>query len=67
MFRIRATVDGAHKAVAMEFVYILKCADGTFYTGHTNNLENRIKRHNKGENTYTKARLPVALITYLAF
>ena len=51
----------------MEFVYILKCSDGTYYTGHTNNLDNRIRRHNKGENTYTKLRLPVELITYLAF
>ena len=51
----------------MWYVYILKCADGTYYTGHTVNLGNRIRRHNKGENTYTKFRLPVALITYLAF
>jgi predicted GIY-YIG superfamily endonuclease len=61
------TVDGAHKAVIMEFVYILKCNDGTYYTGHTNNLEERMKRHNKGENTYTKPRRPVEIITYLAF
>jgi len=51
----------------MEYVYILKCADGTYYTGHTKNLEDRIKRHHKGENTYTKPRRPVELITYLAF
>ena len=51
----------------MEFVYILKCVDGTYYTGHTSNLDERIKRHNKGENMYTKYRLPVTLITYLAF
>ena len=57
----------AHKAVIMEFVYILKCNDGTYFTGHTNNLEERIRRHNKGENTYTKPQRPVELITYLAF
>jgi len=51
----------------MEFVYILKCADDTYYTGHTANLDERIKRHNKGENTYTRARLPVTIVTYLAF
>jgi putative endonuclease len=51
----------------MEYVYILRCADSTYYTGHTNNLDDRIRRHNKGENTYTKARLPITLITYLAF
>jgi putative endonuclease len=51
----------------MWFVYILKCSDGTFYTGCTSNLEERIKRHLKGENTYTRYRLPVLLITYFAF
>ena len=51
----------------MEFVYILKCADNTYYTGHTANLDERIKRHNKGEIIYTKTRRPVVLVTYLAF
>ena len=51
----------------MEFVYILKCADGTYYTGHTANLDERLRRHNKGENTYTKARLPIQLVTFIAF
>jgi predicted GIY-YIG superfamily endonuclease len=61
-------VDGAHlKVIIMEYVYILKCADNTFYTGHTTSLEDRIRRHNKGENVYTKPRRPVILITYLAF
>ncbi|MEA1898179.1 MAG: GIY-YIG nuclease family protein, partial [Bacteroidota bacterium] len=32
----------------MEYVYILKCADNTYYTGHTNNLDDRIRRHSKG-------------------
>ena len=53
--------------VTMEYVYILKYADGTYYTGHTNNLGDRLRRHNKGENNYTTSRLPVELITYLAF
>ena len=51
----------------MEYVYILKCADNTYYTGHTSDLDERIKRHNKGENTYTKDRLPVTLVYYSAF
>ena len=34
---------------------------------HTADLEERIKRHNKGENIYTKPRRPVVLVTYLAF
>ncbi len=51
----------------MEFVYILKCADNTYYTGHTANLDERIIRHNKGEIIYTKTRRPVVLVTYLVF
>jgi putative endonuclease len=51
----------------MEYVYILKCADNTYYTGHTADLDDRINRHNKGENIYTKPRRPVRLVTYLAF
>ena len=51
----------------MEYVYLLKCSDNTIYTGHTVDLEERIKRHNKGENTYTKYRLPVKLIFYTGF
>ena len=45
------------------FVYIVKCADGTYYTGYTNNLENRIKLHNNGNGArYLKSRLPVRLV-----
>lgn len=51
----------------MEYVYILKCADNTYYTGHTAKLDERIKRHNKGENIYTKPRRPIKLETYIAF
>ncbi len=48
-------------------VYILKCSDGTYYTGCTNNIEERLKRHNKKEVSYTSTRLPVELITYTVF
>jgi putative endonuclease len=51
----------------MWFVYFLKCADNSVYTGCTSDLDDRIKRHFKGENTYTRERLPVALIGYTAF
>jgi putative endonuclease len=51
----------------MWFVYILKCADNSFYTDCTSDLHDRINRHFKGENTYTKYRLPVTLIYYSAF
>jgi putative endonuclease len=48
------------------FVYILKCADGTFYTGSTNNLEQRVKHHNEHKSgaKYTAARRPVVLSYY---
>lgn len=48
-------------------VYILKCCDGTYYTGCTSNLEERLKRHNKGEVTYTSTRLPFELTTHVVF
>ena len=47
----------------MHYVYIVKCADGTYYTGYTNNLKRRIKQHNEGEGAkYTKGRRPVKLV-----
>lgn len=47
----------------MNYVYILKCADNTLYTGWTTDLVARLKTHNAGKGAkYTKARLPVALL-----
>tara|TARA_B000000609_G_C24166224_1_gene347094 strand:+ start:1407 stop:1667 length:261 start_codon:yes stop_codon:yes gene_type:complete len=44
-------------------VYIVKCSDGTFYTGVSNNLKARIKKHNSGEGAkYTQSRRPVELV-----
>lgn len=44
-------------------IYILKCADGTLYTGITNNLQKRIKQHNAGKGAkYTRGRTPVELL-----
>lgn len=51
----------------MQYVYILKCADESFYTGCTKNLEERLKRHNAGQVHYTKNKLPIELMTYTAF
>jgi putative endonuclease len=49
----------------MNYIYILKCADNTLYTGYTNNLEKRIKVHNSGKGAkYTKCRLPVELVYF---
>ncbi len=45
------------------YVYILKCSDGSYYTGSTTNLELRIQQHQAGEGAkHTKSRLPVDLV-----
>lgn len=51
----------------MHYVYLLRCTDNSIYTGCTSNLSDRIERHNKGYVHYTKDKLPVLLITYIAF
>ena len=44
----------------MPFVYILRCADRTLYTGVTNDTDKRVADHNAGRGArYTRARLPV--------
>ena len=48
-------------------VYILKCSNNTYYTGCTNDLDDRLKRHRKGQVHYTKDKLPVELITHIVF
>ena len=45
----------------------LKCSDNSYYTGCTQNLKERLKRHNKKQVHYTKDKLPLTLITYIAF
>ena len=49
------------------YVYILKCSNGSIYTGCTNNLEDRMKRLNQGQVLATKNILPVEVVTYIAF
>ena len=45
------------------YVYILKCKDGSYYVGHTDNLEKRIAEHNdKAYPCYTSKHLPVELV-----
>ncbi|MFI3173502.1 MAG: GIY-YIG nuclease family protein [Eubacteriales bacterium] len=52
----------------MNYTYILKCSDNTFYTGWTNDLEKRLHAHNQGKGAkYTKPRLPVEVIYYEKF
>jgi predicted GIY-YIG superfamily endonuclease len=45
------------------FVYILRCADSSLYTGITNDLNRRLEQHNAGTaSRYTRSRLPVVLV-----
>lgn len=47
----------------MNYTYILECADGTLYTGWTNDLDKRLAAHNSGKGgKYTRSRLPVTLV-----
>ena len=50
------------------YTYIVRCADGTLYTGWTNDLKKRIKAHNSGKGAkYTKTRRPVELVYFEHF
>lgn len=45
------------------FVYILRCSNGSYYVGHTDDLEQRIAEHQIGEGCeYTRKRLPVEFL-----
>ena len=47
------------------YMYILKCSDGSYYTGSTTDLELRLQQHQNGEGAnHTKKRLPVELVYY---
>lgn len=49
----------------LHYVYVLQCGDGSFYTGYTNNLEERVNKHQSGKAAkYTRGRLPVELVYY---
>jgi len=50
------------------YVYILECADGSYYTGSTKDIERRLQQHRVGEGSkYTKYRLPITLIYFEEF
>ena len=50
------------------YAYIVECADGTLYSGWTNDLEKRIAAHNAGQGAkYTRSRRPVTLRYYEEF
>ena len=50
-------------------VYIVECRDGTYYTGHTNDLEKRLGEHNEGKRgaRYTRGKRPVRLVWWKGY
>lgn len=52
----------------MNYVYMIRCKDGSLYTGWTNNLEKRFKNHCEGKGAkYTRGRGPLELVYYEVF
>ncbi len=52
-----------HRIKMSFYVYILECADGSYYTGHTEDLEVRLAQHKQRSiKCYTSTRLPVKLV-----
>ena len=52
----------------MNYTYMLRCGDGTLYTGWTNDLDKRVRTHAAGRGgKYTRSRLPVELVWYETF
>lgn len=50
-------------AGAMHFVYVLRCADDSLYVGETDDVENRVARHQEGRGcAFTAARRPIELV-----
>ena len=46
------------------YVYMLRCSDGSYYVGHTNDLEQRLAAHERGAiEAYTLSRRPVELVS----
>jgi putative endonuclease len=51
----------------MFYVYILELSNGKFYVGQTNDIEQRVRRHQNGYSKYTKAYRPIILRHYECF
>lgn len=70
--KVDKSVDNSGKLVEnagkRNYTYIVRCKDGSLYTGWTNHLEKRIQAHNEGKGArYTKSRRPVALVYWEVF
>ena len=52
-----------HVGGRVHYVYVLECADDTYYTGYTTDVERRVAEHDAGEGAkYTRGRTPVELV-----
>lgn len=52
----------------MNYMYMIRCKDGSLYTGWTNNLEKRFRNHCEGKGAkYTRGRGPLELVYYEVF
>lgn len=52
----------------MNYTYIVRCRDGSLYTGWTTDVDRRVKEHNEGKGAkYTHSRRPVELVYYETF
>jgi len=50
------------------FVYMVRCRDGSLYTGYARDIENRLRLHNSGKGAkYTRSRRPVRLVYHESF
>jgi len=59
----KSTMTKSEKPSSEYYVYILKCFDGTLYTGITNNVKKRIAFHeSKKGSKYVRSRLPIKLL-----
>ena len=60
--------DAAPQERPAFYVYVLACADGTLYTGYTNDVEQRARTHNAGKGAkYTRSRTPVEVVAQARF
>lgn len=63
-----ASKESYSNKCALNYVYIVQCSDGSYYTGWTNNIVKRINTHNSGKGAkYTRCRLPVRLVYFEVF
>lgn len=55
-------------AESLNYTYMLRCCDGSYYIGWTNDLEKRVRTHNEGKGgRYTRSHRPVELVYYEVF